>query len=296
MLFAVSDLHVAYQENRRIVQDMRSTSDRDWLIVAGDVAERFDDIRWTLRLLCQRFEQVIWVPGNHELWTTPDDPMRLRGVARYQALVHMCRELGVVTPEDDYRIWTGPGGPVTLAPLFLLYDYSFRAPGALTKDESLARAHEVGVVCTDEMLLHPDPFPTREAWCWDRVVCTERRLARRDPDLPTVLINHYPLLREPTRILRYPEFAQWCGTGRTADWHLRFRASTVIYGHLHIPQVTWHDGCASKRCRSAIGGSGDAAVTHRAGCGRCSPPPRPNPTPVSAPSGRGNGCAPGSTA
>jgi hypothetical protein len=44
---------------------------------------------------------------------------------------------------------------------------------------------------------------------------------------PTVLVNHYPLVRDPTRALRYPEFAQWCGTERTADWHQRFRAVAV---------------------------------------------------------------------
>jgi hypothetical protein len=67
-------------------------------------------------------------------------------------------------------------------------------------------------------------------------------LAARDPAFPTVLVNHYPLVRDPTRVLRYPEFAQWCGTERTADWHRRFRAATVVYGHLHIPRTTWHDG------------------------------------------------------
>jgi hypothetical protein len=57
-----------------------------------------------------------------------------------------------------------------------------------------------------------------------------------------VLINHFPLLDEPTRVLRHPEFAQWCGTVHTADWHRRFRAAAVVYGHLHIPRTTWHDG------------------------------------------------------
>ena len=63
-----------------------------------------------------------------------------------------------------------------------------------------------------------------------------------DGGLPTVLVNHWPLTREPTAILRYPEFAQWCGTQATADWHLRFRTAAVVYGHLHIPCTTWHDG------------------------------------------------------
>ncbi|MCM4085077.1 metallophosphoesterase family protein [Paractinoplanes hotanensis] len=241
-LVAISDLHVAYAENREIVERLRPAHDGDWLIVAGDIGEMFADIRWALGVLAGRFGKVIWAPGNHELWTPRDDPNQSRGVARYEALVEMCRELGVATPEDDYPVWSGSGGPVAVAPLFLLYDYSFRLPGQASKEESLARAYDVGVVCTDEILLHPDPYPSREEWCWARVTETEKRLAAVDPALPTVLVNHFPLVREPTRILRYPEFAQWCGTDRTADWHVRFRAVAAVYGHLHIPRTTHYDG------------------------------------------------------
>jgi 3',5'-cyclic AMP phosphodiesterase CpdA len=241
-LVAISDLHVAYAENREVVERLRPAHDGDWLIVAGDVGEMFADVRWALGLLAERFAKVIWAPGNHELWTPREDPVQLRGVARYEALVEMCRELGVLTPEDDYAVWTGAGGPVTIAPLFLLYDYSFLIEGLAGKEESLARAYEVGVVCTDEILLHPDPYPAREDWCWARVAETEKRLAALDPSARTVLVNHFPLVREPTRILRYPEFAQWCGTERTADWHVRFRAAAAVYGHLHIPRTTFYDG------------------------------------------------------
>lgn len=241
-LLAVSDLHVRYQENREIVGTIRPKSDDDWLIVAGDVGEYFADVEWALELLSRRFAKVIWVPGNHELWTPPKDPVQLGGVERYRHLVQMCRRLGVVTPEDDYPVWAGPGGPVTLVPMFLLYDYTFRVPGTATKEESLRRAHDVGIVSTDEALLHPDPYPSLDAWCRARVELTERRLAALDPTVRTVLINHFPLVRQPTQILRYPEFAQWCGTVRTADWHLRFRAAAVVYGHLHIPRTTWYDG------------------------------------------------------
>ncbi|WP_217145655.1 metallophosphoesterase [Streptomyces sp. AC627_RSS907] len=241
-LFAISDLHIAYAENRAVVEGLRPAHDGDWLIVAGDVGEFFADVEWALSLLAGRFAKVIWVPGNHELWTPREDPVQLRGEARYRRLVERCRELGVVTPEDPYPVWTGPGGPVTVAPLFLLYDYSFRMPGLATKEESLAHAYDAGVVCTDEILLHPDPYPGREEWCRARVARSERRLAAVDPELRTVLVNHWPLVREPTRILRYPEFAQWCGTELTADWHVRYRAAAVVYGHLHIPRTTWYDG------------------------------------------------------
>ncbi|TDC96834.1 metallophosphoesterase [Saccharopolyspora aridisoli] len=241
-LLAISDLHVAADENKDIARKLRPGSDHDWLLVAGDVGEMSDDITWALEMLSGRFEKVVWVPGNHELWTPKQDPLQLRGEARYLELVRRCRELGVVTPEDDFPVWTGRGGPVTIAPLFVGYDYTFRPAGTSTKEEALAVAHESGVVCTDEFLLHPDPYPSRDAWCRARVDHSEKRLAACDPDLPTVLVNHYPLVRQPTDVLWYPEFAQWCGTVHTADWHVRHRAAAAIYGHLHIPRTTSYDG------------------------------------------------------
>ena len=240
-LLAVSDLHVAYEENRTITDGLRPESEDDWLIVAGDVGEMSTDIEWALGLLRERFAKVIWVPGNHELWTPKDDPVQLRGVERYDYLVEMCRRLDVVTPEDDYPIWPGEGGPAVIAPLFLLYDYTFRPEGTHNKEEALAKAHEAGVVCTDEYFLFPDPYPSREAWCEARVELTEKRLSALPPELPTVLINHWPMVREPTRVMYYPEFAQWCGTVLTADWHLRFRSACSVYGHLHIPRTTHYD-------------------------------------------------------
>jgi 3',5'-cyclic AMP phosphodiesterase CpdA len=241
-LLAISDLHVGYAENRKFVDGLRPESDEDWLLVAGDVAEMVADVEWALGALSERFARVVWAPGNHELWTPKEDPVRLRGEHRYRHLVELCRGLGVLTPEDPYAVWTGEGGPVTIAPLLVLYDYTFRPPGTNTQEEALARAYETGIVCNDEFLLHPDPYPSREAWCRDRIVRTEARLAACDPRFPTVLVNHFPLVRNPTHVLRYPEFAQWCGTEATADWHLRFRADTVVYGHLHIPRTTVHDG------------------------------------------------------
>jgi len=189
-----------------------------------------------------RFAAVIWVPGNHELWTLPNDPVQLRGEDRYRYLVAMCRKVGVITPEDPFPVWRGAGGPMVIVPLFLLYDYSFRPDGTTTKSEALALAYKTGVVCSDEAVLYPDPYPSRDAWCRARLTVTEQRLARLPLDTPTLFVSHFPLTREPTRVLKYPEFAQWCGTERTADWHVRFNAEVVVYGHLHIPGTTWQDG------------------------------------------------------
>ena len=241
-LFAVSDLHVGYEQNRSYVESLAPETDEDWLIVAGDVAERFEQVAWALSKLRSRFAKVIWAPGNHELWTVKDDPVQARGAERYQLLVDLCGKLDVLTPEDPYAVWQGDGGPIAIAPLFLLYDYSFHPPGTTTKEAGLAVAYETGIVCNDESFLFPDPYPSREAWCAARIEETEERLEKRPQGLPTVLINHFPMTRQPTRVLRHPEFAQWCGTERTADWHTRFNAKAVVYGHLHIPRTTWEDG------------------------------------------------------
>jgi 3',5'-cyclic AMP phosphodiesterase CpdA len=210
--------------------------------VAGDVGEFAADIEWALGTLAERFAKVIWAPGNHELWTHPREPLTLRGVERYQHLVELCRQLGVITPEDPYLQWTGAGGAAVIVPMFLLYDYSFRPEGATSKADGLERAYQAGVVATDERLLHADPYPSTEAWCQARLAETERRLAGLPAGARTILVNHFPLIREPTKVMRHPEFVQWCGTVRTADWPVRYSAVAVVYGHLHIPRTTWHDG------------------------------------------------------
>ncbi|MDC0768174.1 metallophosphoesterase family protein [Streptomyces sp. HD] len=241
-LLAVSDIHVRHEQNREIVERLRPDSDEDWLLVAGDVGESVADITWALSLLRDRFAKVVWTPGNHELWTAPGDPEDLRGEAKYRHLVERCRDLGVVTPEDPYPVWHGRGGPVTVVPLFLLYDYSFLPPAAWSKSHALRLADEAGVICTDEFLLDPDPWPSREAWCRARIAETRVRLDALVDGPPTVLLNHFPLVREPTRALRHPEFALWCGTTATADWPVRYRAAAVVYGHLHIPRVIHWQG------------------------------------------------------
>lgn len=240
-LLATSDLHVTHEGNREIVESIRPRHDDDWLIVAGDVAESDDAIEWTLSMLASRFAKVIWTPGNHELWTIPTAPTVLRGVDRYEHLVALCRRLGVVTPEDEYPVWETDEEQITVAPLFLLYDYSFRDPGTSLTD-AMEYAYSTGLVFSDEQLLFPDPFASRQEWCAHRVALTERRLAALPPDRRTVLATHFPLHRGPTEMLRHQHLAMWCGTTLTADWHTRFRVAVAVYGHLHIPVTLEYDG------------------------------------------------------
>jgi len=239
-LYAISDLHLRYEVTRRALQLLRPHPG-DWLILAGDVGETEQHLRFALAILERRFAQLLWVPGNHDLWTLPPHPGEPRGVEKYERQVAICREFGVLTPEDPYPEWTGEGPRAILAPLFLLYDYSFR-PDEIPVEEAVEWAAEENLLCSDEVLLHPDPFPTRQAWCAARVAAAEPRLAAAAKRAPLVLINHFPLRRDLAVLPRIPRFSIWCGTRATEDWHRRYHALAVVYGHLHIRRTTHRDG------------------------------------------------------
>jgi len=238
-LWAISDLHLGFGANRTAVQALGARPD-DWLIVAGDVGETEAHMRLAFEVLGTKFRRLVWVPGNHELYRSRGDPDAPRGADKYAAMVAQCRAAGVLTPEDEYPVWEGEGGPHVIAPLFLGYDYSFRPP-EVSEEGAVAWCAETGVVAADEELLDPHPYPSRQAWCTARVADAEARLARA-PDLPLVLVNHYPLREDLAVLPRIPRFKIWCGTKATEDWHRRYRAAVVVSGHLHIPRTSWIDG------------------------------------------------------
>jgi hypothetical protein len=237
-LLAISDLHVRHKANRAAVEALPACPE-DWLILAGDLGETLEQVRWVFRTLKDRFARLLWVPGNHELWWTKDEP--LRGQAKYDALVACCREEGVLSPEDPWAVFDGDGGPVTVALLFVLYDYSLAPPG-LDVDGALAWAREHGLMCTDEWRLDPQPLPSRVAWSDGRIALSEARLGALPPDVETVLVNHWPLHPDLVRLPAIPRFRIWCGTERTRRWHVRYRARAAVAGHLHLRSTDWRDG------------------------------------------------------
>ncbi len=242
-LHAISDLHLNHQANREALKALPDYGD-DWLILGGDIGERLVHLEFCFRQVTQRFAKVFWVPGNHELWTleeSADEADRLRGTSKYQLFVELCRHHGVLSPEDDFALWPGEGPPTVIAPCFVLYDYSF-SPDGFTPELAVNWARESGIRARDEDLLHPDPHPSRQAWCRERLVYTEQRLANVPDGHRIVLINHWPLRRDLVRLFRIPRYAPWCGTRATEDWHTRFPIDVSVHGHLHVRATDWRDG------------------------------------------------------
>jgi hypothetical protein len=239
-LFAISDLHVGHPENRQAVETLAPRPD-DWLILGGDLGETEDHLRFVLDTLGPRFARLVWVPGNHEMYVLPDAPAaEPRGEDRYRHFVEICQRAGVLTPEDPYPVWEGEGGKHLITPLFLLYDYTFR-PDHVPMERAIVWASESGIFAADEMLLDHRPYPSRAAWCRARVALTEARLSAA-PDLPKVIVNHFPLRQDLVTLPRIPRFSIWCGTRATERWPERFRARVVVSGHLHVPRTVRMEG------------------------------------------------------
>lgn len=243
-LLAISDLHLSHRRNREALPDLPPHGG-DWLICAGDIGDSLAELALAWDLLVPRFGQVIWVPGNHELWCREDLSQGdgARGQDRYAQLVELCRAYGVLTPEDPFPLFEGQGGPARILPTFTLYDYSFRPPD-VSREAVNAWAWEHGIRARDEVLLDPHPFESRDAWCHARVALTEDRLAALpdEPGVLRVLVNHWPLRDDLVRIPKVPRYRPWCGTRLTEQWHTRFRIDVVVTGHLHVRATDWRDG------------------------------------------------------
>ncbi|GGG69565.1 serine/threonine protein phosphatase [Corynebacterium pelargi] len=226
-LWAVSDLHTSVAANADMLDTLQPRNPGDWLLVAGDVAEKNQTVLRTLATLRQRFHTVVWSPGNHELFSQGSGEPH--GREKYEELVRGCRELGVLTPEDPFARF----GDVTVVPLFTLYDYSLRPKGT-TVEQALHAAKRKEVMFSDELFIAP--FVDIRGWCWERLSYSVNRVGRVEG--PTVLMNHWPLEPQLAQALGVPEMAMWCGTKHTKGWAERYNARAVVYGHLHLPSRT----------------------------------------------------------
>ena len=281
-LYAISDLHISFPENRADLLAFtrpEGSNPHDGLILAGDIGERLEHLELAFSVLTPHFQGgVWWVPGNHELFSLApkgseeggkgDQRDSLRGEAKYMACVAVAQKWGVGTPEDDaaeWRVWwdessgSGKGKGYIVAPIFTLYDYSF-CPKELEGKSTQEKLEWAGSTrATDEAILFPDPYASREEWCGVLCEKAERKLARavgrveREGLAGLIIVNHWPLRMDLVHIPRVPKFVLWCGTKRTEEWHVRYKASVVVSGHLHVRRTDFRDGAEGVnddwRCR-----------------------------------------------
>ena len=126
-VFAVSDIHVDYQENMNWIRDLSRTAyRRDTLILAGDVSHDFQKIETAFNYLLERFNHVFYVPGNHELWNMKS--VFGDSLEKFHQLLALCGTWGVRT--EPGRVGS-PDFPVWIVPLFSWYVKPEEGPESL---------------------------------------------------------------------------------------------------------------------------------------------------------------------
>lgn len=236
-LLAISDLHVGYEQNLQALSEVAARPD-DYLILGGDICEKPEHLKAVFDLLNPRFKKLFWVPGNHELWTVDE---QFKGEDKYNQMIGVCRSAGVISPEDPFLTVRLQNRDYVIAPLFVLYDYSFR-PAEVSLEGALGWAAESGIQCADEVYIHPSPHASLKAWCEARVQLSLERLRAIQPDASIVLVNHFPLREDLIHLPFIPRFRIWCGTKMTETWHKDFPVTVAVSGHLHYRRTDWRDG------------------------------------------------------
>lgn len=248
-LLALSDIHVDYQENMAWIEALSKTAySQDVLLLAGDVSHELERFERALSLLRERFAEVFFVPGNHDLWIVKSPYSD--SIEKFHDLLERCVKLGVKTRPE--KVGRGEKS-VWVLPLYSWY---------VMPEEG-----------EDSLYMHKrGEDPSLESWAdshfirWPNFAEAEHAAGYfsqlneahldRDFDAPVVSMSHF--LPRLDLIMNTPEenaekgkvpdlnrsfnFSRVAGS-KTLERQIRQAGSTVhVYGHQHRNRYRQVDG------------------------------------------------------
>jgi len=246
---SVSDLHTDYAENRELVVALATEIHRrgvDAVIVAGDVSHKDDRIRRALAAFREVAPEVLYVPGNHDLWfDVADAPSRpeLDTWRRYRELLPALVEAegAIYLPKAPFvRLGIGFAGACGW------YDYSFLLPELRAElGDALGRKQLDGFMWADSLRT---AFRTADGAIMDdaRVArIMERELAAqldaleaREDVRCVVAVTHHLAFEEAvyrSRRMPWEFFNGFMGSrGMGEVIGARAKVAVAIYGHTHF--------------------------------------------------------------
>jgi len=120
-VFAISDLHLDYEQNQSWLRGLSQTDYlQDVLILAGDISDRLSILTLCFEQLERRFKQVLFVPGNHDLWTRRDEE-KLTSFDKFDRVSELALNCGISMNSAHYDT-------LSIIPLLSWYDFSFGQP------------------------------------------------------------------------------------------------------------------------------------------------------------------------
>ncbi len=224
-VFAVSDLHVDYRENLDWIDSLsRDRYREDVLLLAGDVTDDLRLLGSTLRALKSRFAEVLFVPGNHELWI--DGGEFSCSLQKFDAVMSLCSHEGIRT-----SVYTQ--GCVSIVPLLGWYDFSFGQPDAF-----LQRAWRDFRACR-----WPVEFDSQAKICDFFLRQNDRYLSTDNAHV--ISFSHFlprldimPTAIPENRRKVYPVL----GSARLDHQIRKLQPAIHVYGHSHVNQTIEIDG------------------------------------------------------
>lgn len=224
-VFAISDLHVDYEPNAAWVQQLSLTEYQDdVLIVAGDVSDHADRLQACVETLARRFRQVLFVPGNHDLWVRRDGA-QLDSFGKFERVQQLVRAAGASTQVFHH-------GALSIVPLLGWYDGSFGAP-----------SEELRQVWMDFRACRwpegYEPHHTAQAFT------AMNRYRRRSPDEVILSYSHF-LPRIDVMPDRIPLDKRYLypvlGSAALGEQVKALGSAIHVYGHSHVNRRVELDG------------------------------------------------------
>ncbi|RQM98502.1 phosphohydrolase [Staphylococcus pettenkoferi] len=194
----------------------------DLLIIAGDIANRADIVVDFIHRLEELTNITIrFVPGNHDLWTSKDQPSTAEILQRYREM----DECLVGSPYIINDAWAIVGNTGW-------YDYSY-ASSKFTQ-ERLARGKFYGATWQDKERID---LPYKDLELAERAVeHTKEDLAKvghRQIILVTHVVTH-PQFVVPLPHRLFDFFNAYLGTSKFADIYHHYPIRYSVMGHVHF--------------------------------------------------------------
>ncbi|KAH7829833.1 putative metallophosphoesterase [Monocercomonoides exilis] len=218
-VYVISDVHVDYKENLDWMLSL-TNHENDVLIIPGDIS---NDISKTLEFLYQlkqKFREVFFTPGNHDLWIT--DKACGNSLNKLEYLLSSSKTIGVkVTPAKVDELW--------IVPLLSWYDSSLSSEPLTAKDKEELKCWSDFFYCSWPSGFKPTDLYERNESVLNsfeeddpkRIISFSHMIPRRDLLPPTPLLNLHFL----------PHVV---GSTRLEHQIRRLRPCVHCFGHSHI--------------------------------------------------------------
>ncbi len=223
-IYALSDIHIDYAENRKWLMDLSTEDFRDdVLILAGDVSDIVKYLMLAFSELMKRFKIVLFVPGNHDLWTCRNKIGN--SLVYFEVIKNLASDYGV-------RMEPITIANISIIPLLGWYDYTFGKP-----------AEELSAVWRDfQACSWPDNF-NEEAITRHFIAMNEPFLTLQNDHI--ISFSHFMPRIDlmPSFIPRYKQVLYpVLGTSLLEEQIRRLGPDIHIYGHTHVNMMGQRDG------------------------------------------------------